>query len=78
MSKYDPLYDYLRDLPGREWYASFAQIEKILGDRLPDAASEHRSWWANDRTHTQARAWLDAGWETSDVVLGKKLTFIRR
>ena len=61
MSKYEPLADYLRTLPRDTCSLSFLDIERIIGCALPASAREHRSWWGNDRTHTQARAWMLAG-----------------
>ena len=61
MSKYEPLTDYLRTQPGDACALSFLDIERIIGCSLPASAREHRSWWGNDRTHTQARAWMQAG-----------------
>jgi hypothetical protein len=64
MSKYAPLQ---RDLQARtrvDTEVSFAEIEEILGFRLPRSAHEHNAWWSNEReTHVQARAWMDAGWQ---------------
>lgn len=48
---------------------AFDEIEQILDAKLPPSAWEHRSWWANDSTHSQAQAWLDAGWRVSRVSL---------
>ena len=61
MSKYEPLADYLRAHGGDACSLSFLDIERIIGCSLPASAREHRSWWGNDRTHTQARAWMQAG-----------------
>lgn len=61
MSKYEPLADYLRTLPRDTCSLSFLDIERIIGCALPASAREHRAWWGNDRTHTQARAWMLAG-----------------
>ena len=61
MSKYEPLTDYLRTHRGDACSLSFPDIERIIGCSLPASAREHRSWWGNDRTHTQARAWMQAG-----------------
>ena len=61
MSKYEPLADYLRTLSRDTCSLSFLDIERIIGCALPASAREHRSWWGNDRTHTQARAWMLAG-----------------
>ena len=61
MSKYEPLMDYLRTHRGDACSLSFLDIERIIGCSLPASARAHRSWWGNDRTHTQARAWMQAG-----------------
>lgn len=66
MSEYDPLREHLRNLAasGRtEVTLTFRELEKILGFLLCDSAIDHRPWWGNDRTHSQAQAWLDAGWK---------------
>ena len=62
MPKYQPLRDYLCGSTENTLQMTVAQIESLIGAELPDSAWEHREWWANDRTHVQARAWLDAGW----------------
>lgn len=78
MSKYDPLSAYL-DSPGPSFRRmNFARIEEVLGFSLPPSAYLHGPWWANDLTHSQARAWLSVGWETGDLDrVGKKVTFRR-
>lgn len=77
MSKYDPLRDYLRAQKHQRVSMSFAEIEK-LGVSLPASAIKHRPWWANNKHHSQANAWLDAGYETQQVdIAGRRLTFYR-
>ena len=61
MAKYQPLADYLRAHHGDACSLNFLDIERIIGASLPASARAHRSWWGNDRTHTQARAWMQAG-----------------
>jgi len=47
---------------------TFDRIAHVIGDRLPDAAYRHRSWWANDsHTHVQSKQWLDVGWRVASV-----------
>lgn len=76
--KYDPLYRFLADFPGNEWSASFDQVEHVLGLPLPNSAYQYQAWWANDSTHSQGRAWLDAGWETRGVdIYGESVVFVR-
>ncbi|GGR38760.1 DUF7662 domain-containing protein [Deinococcus ruber] len=76
--KYAPLADHLSTLDQPAIQLTFLQIEHLLGFTLPDSAREHRAWWANDVTHSQARAWTTAGWQSSDVDLtGNTVKFIR-
>lgn len=79
MSKYQPLEKFLASLRVRRWRVSFAEIEAVLGFRLPRSAYVHPAWWANDATgHSHARAWLEAGWKTEDVdVPARKVTLVR-
>ena len=78
-SKYRPLYQFLARFDGNKWPATFAEVEGVLGFRLPASARKHRAWWANDtKGHSYARAWLDAGWETGDVSLDKESLIFAR
>jgi hypothetical protein len=83
MSKYDPLHDFLKNAkPGtKELTLTFAQIESILGGKLPASAHRHRPWWANEygfTTHTQAKSWLSAGWEVDTVDQSREWVRFRR
>lgn len=58
---------------------SFEEIEDVLGFSLPASASKHSAWWANGG-HTQASAWLDAGWlveSPTGAVHTHTVTFIK-
>lgn len=77
MAKYDPLRDYLRSLSSQEVALSFGDIGRMVGG-LPPSAYEHRAWWANTRSHPNAVAWLDAGWELDDVNFRQQLVRFRR
>ena len=73
--KYAPLYRHLSARRDARWLASFGEIEAILGFPLPASARRHRAWWANGG-HSQADAWLAAGWRIRSVDFGKeKLVF---
>lgn len=74
--KYRPLFDYLTESHNESETLTFAQIEGILGLSLPPSAHEYRQWWGNGH-HSQASAWLAAGWKVARVVLGGKVTFER-
>jgi hypothetical protein len=40
---------------------SFAELESVLGFSLPHSASTYSAWWANGG-HSQAHAWMNAGY----------------
>ena len=69
MGIYEPLSHFLADLPDDCWNASFTEIERIIGRKLPASAYDHRTWWGNRRegNHGHANAWREAGWETRVV-----------
>lgn len=77
MSKYEPLTQFLQNQPGREVRLSFAQIEQIVGFKLPAAAQQERGWWSNAPTDSD-KAWLAAGFRSEEVDLtAGELTFRR-
>ena len=79
--KYQRLYSHLCSFPDREWKVSFADIEAVLGFKLPESARLYRPWWANQAGggRSQAIAWMAAGWETAEVdVPGETLLFRRK
>ncbi len=80
MARYDPLRRFLAQQTGDEVAMSFAELERIIGGRLPSSAFQGNAWWSNNPTnHAQANAWLDAGFETAKVDrVGRKLVFRRR
>lgn len=48
---------------------SFAQIDGIIGDNLPLDAYRSTEWWKNASSIAHAKAWLDAGWEATEINL---------
>jgi hypothetical protein len=64
LGRYDLLRRYLQKVPvGTDRLElTFNDIEGIIGAGLPASAYRYRAWWANDKTHVHARAWMDAGW----------------
>lgn len=79
MSKYEPLPQFLISVGGSAHRMSFAEIERVLGFKLPRSAYEHEAWWSNNATgHSHARTWLKFGWRTEAVDLtNRKVTFHR-
>ena len=74
-----PLYKHLRGMRREEttWNTSFSEVEKIIRAKLPRSAREYDAWWGNHPdSHTQAKAWIAAGWEVSIAeVLSETVTF---
>ena len=78
MGAYEPLQHYLEAHGEESVTLSFDHLAEIVGDSLPDSAHRHVAWWANDPTHNEAKAWLDAGYESACVSLvAETVTFIR-
>ena len=66
LSKYEPLEQMLLLSAQDNVNITFGEIEAILGFPLPASAYTHRPWWANGG-HTQASAWLNAGYKVVQV-----------
>ena len=77
MAKYDPLNSHLHALETGQVNLDFSEIEEMVGG-LPNSAFEHRAWWANSRSHPNAVAWLDAGWEVTGVDFRHQRVTLRR
>jgi hypothetical protein len=78
--KYAPLGDHLRTLPAsrNEITLRFAEIETIIGAKLPGSASTYREWWANQAHGTHAPYWQEAGFLVDGVDLSRKtVRFVR-
>lgn len=63
ISKYEAIKWHLQESNKTTLVLDFMDLDSIIVGSLPMAAWSYRGWWANDITHTQAKAWLDAGWE---------------
>lgn len=79
MSKYEPLTQFLRANQTSEIPMTFAEIEKIVGFRLPLKSSGHRAWWSNNPSNSvMTKAWLAAGYVTERVDMGSRRLVFRR
>lgn len=80
MNKYQPLTDHLKTYPLSNYPMNFKSIEEIIRNKLPASAYRYRAWWSNNPENSvMTKAWLDAGWISSDVDLeGQKLVFRRK
>lgn len=78
--KYEPLRAHLAEIAGPEWQGTFADVERIIGARLPPSARNANSavWWSNSNGHVQAEAWLAAGWRKHRVEVDRERVVFRR
>ena len=79
-SRYAPLHKHLANVPKRtkNYEMSFEEITTVMGAALPQSAYDHRAWWANTASHSQALAWISAGWRVEGVDMEKRLITLVR
>jgi hypothetical protein len=81
MSVYDPLLRELGRTKAQTIRLTFSEIEAILGRPLPPSAYKFSAWWGNESSrkagHTQAMAWLQAGF-TARVSLKQRAVEFHR
>ncbi len=79
-SRYAPLHEHLKGVgkDTKTYELSFDEISTIMGDKLPKSAYDHRAWWANTESHSQALAWISAGWKVDRVDLEGQLIHLVR
>jgi hypothetical protein len=67
--KYRPLFDYLAARASDRVEVDFFEIDQMVTGGLPKSASAQRGWWSNSPARVQAKAWLAAGFQVTDVDL---------
>ena len=76
MSKYNPLEKYLTysKTYNTVLKMNFAEIEKIIGEALPESAHQDAAWWTNEILESSGHgmAWVRAGWKVDGVNFEKK------
>jgi hypothetical protein len=79
MGKYEPLTSFLRRQTADEVRLTFAQIERVIGAKLPPKAQLQRAWWSNSASNNVlTKAWLVAGFRSEQVdIEGRQLVFRR-
>ena len=77
MSNYAPLRDFLANSKVEYIRLDFAELERILGFRLPESAYRYPAWWSNNpKGHSHCLAWVGQGWEASkSISKGGRLRF---
>lgn len=77
MGKYDPLFNFLYHCNKSKIILSYNETEKIIYAKLPASAYKYKEWWDNN-SHIQSKAWRDAGYKISDIILGDNVVFIKK
>lgn len=79
MSSYAPLTRHLAAQQADLVRLSFAEIETILGRKLPRSAATSRAFWSNNASNNvMTRAWLAAGFQSEQVDLPGQMLVFRR
>ncbi len=78
MSKYSNLGEFLRGQRTSSVRVTFAEVERIIGHKLPRSA-RYPAWWSNNPSNNvMTKVWLEAGFKTEQVDIdGKKLVSSR-
>jgi len=76
-SKYQRLYEHLRQQKQDQVTLTINEIEAVIGERLPATARTQRAWWSNRRKGAvQAAAWVQAGYHTTEIDFAQeRITF---
>jgi len=78
-SKYQPLWAFLQQSNQAEVILTFAEIEELMNDTLPDSAHKKRAWWSNrSKGALQASAWMEAGYRVEDVDFAQQRVTFRQ
>jgi hypothetical protein len=80
--KYAPLHDYLANRYADSVVLTFAQIEDLLGSKLPDTARVQHEWWTSTDSDADkspcSDAWILAGRTARPNLLARTVAFERR
>lgn len=79
-SRYAPLHRHLAAIPKstKTYDLPFTEITEAMAAPLPQSAYDHRAWWANTESHSQALAWISAGWKVDGVDLENRVLHLIR
>lgn len=78
-SKYQPLFEYLQKCDRHEITLTFADIETLIQNPLPDSAKNKKAWWSNrSKNALQSTAWMNAGYRVENVDFEDKSVTFRK
>jgi hypothetical protein len=78
MGKYAPIRSFLQKRGTDVVPMTFAEIERVLGFRLPNSKN-YPAWWSNNPTNNvMTNEWLAAGYKTEQVDIEKGRLVFRK
>lgn len=79
MGKYDRLGEFLKSQRTKEVPMTFADIERVIGGKLPPNSPQYPAWWSNNPTNNvMTKVWLAAGFRTEQVDTRARKVVFRR
>jgi hypothetical protein len=79
MGKYTRLGEFLLMQRGKEVPMTFAEIERIIGGKLPPNSPQYPAWWSNNPSNNvMTKVWLNAGFRTVQVDVKSRTIVFRR
>src|SRR3954470_9204032 len=79
MGKYTRLGEFLRAQRSKEVPMTFAEIERVIGAKLPPNSPQYPAWWSNNPlNNVMTKEWLRAGFRTEQVDVKARKVIFRR
>jgi hypothetical protein len=79
VGKYSRLGEFLRAQRGKEVPMTFAEIERVIGSKLPPNSPQYPAWWSNNPSNNvMTKVWLAAGFRTEQVDIKSRKVVFRR
>lgn len=79
MSKYERLGEFLKSQRTKEVPMTFAEIERVIGSKLPPSSPQYPAWWSNNPSNNvMTKVWLAAGFRTERVDTKARRVVFRR
>src|ERR1700754_3730692 len=79
MGKYSRLGEFLQAQRHKEIRMTFAEIERVIGDKLPPNSPQYPAWWSNNPSNNvMTKVWLAAGFRTEQVDTNARKVVFRR
>jgi len=79
MGKYERLGEFLKSQRTKEVPMTFAEIERVIGSKLPPNSPQYPAWWSNNPTNNvMTKVWLAAGFRTERVDTKTRRVVFRR